>query len=95
LDKWLTVDNLSKVGVVTLLSIVLVTGASGYWVWGTTYTEMKVDRDRWEAIALDGLKAAKQLSSVRIPIMDSAPQKPTPENVKSQLDLIKRLNNIK
>lgn len=93
-----TVENISKAGVVTLLAIVLITGATGVWVWGSTYNEVKADRDKWEKIALDGLTTARQVSKARLPYMMAAPSTSSkelrPEDIKSQLELIKKLNHV-
>lgn len=98
MNDLINVKTLSQAGMVVLLSIVVVSGIAGYWVPGSYYTEMKADRDKWEQSALNALTTAKQVSSVRMPIMAQSPVntsvKPTPENVKSQLDLLKKINNI-
>jgi hypothetical protein len=100
MDKLLTVDNIGKVGVIGLLLLILVTGSSGYWVWGTTYSEVKTERDEWKKTALDGLRVAKEVSPVRMPILAtpgangaSLVASVTPSDVREQLNLVKNLNS--
>lgn len=94
----LTVDNLSKVGVVALLCIILVTGSTGVWVWGSQLVAMTAEKDKWEQLALDTMTTAKKVSVVRMPIMSVGPtdpnHKPTADEVRKELDLLKHINKV-
>lgn len=93
MDKLFTVDNISKVGIIGLLLIILVTGSTGTWVWGTTYNEVKAERDEWKKTALDGLRVAREISPARIPIMAGPPGKElTPSDIRNQLQVVKNIN---
>jgi len=41
--------------VIALLIAILLTGAYQYWVWGSTYRDMKADRDEYKQIALQSV----------------------------------------
>lgn len=48
------IDKLSGAGLATLLIVILYGGFKRLWVWGYQLEEMRIDRDRWQQLALKG-----------------------------------------
>jgi hypothetical protein len=90
MDKLLTADNISKAGIIGLLVLILVTGSTGMWVWGTTYNEMKKDRDEWKTTALNGLKVVRDINPVPIMMKSNtqSDEQLTPEKVREEQNRI-------
>jgi hypothetical protein len=99
MEKLFTTENIKNIGLVGLLSLIIITGSTGVWVWGTTYQEVKADRDEWKKTALDGLRVARDISPVRLPILSRGPSKVNvevrPEDIKRELAVIHSMNGDK
>lgn len=79
LVKWI-----SGASAATLLAVAVVTNVAGVWVSGKLYEEVKVERNEWKKLALDGLKTAESASKVRLSLpLD--PNEATPGEVGSRL----------
>jgi len=51
---------LSDLGTVTLLTLILIAGARGWWVFGWHYEEVARERDAWREIALSTTNLAER-----------------------------------
>ena len=54
------VQKLSGVSLATLLALILYGSYRQWWVWARERDEFRVDRDRWQALALENLGLAKK-----------------------------------
>jgi len=53
-------STLSDLGTVALLSLILLAGARGWWVFGWHYWEVVQERDAWREIALSTTNLAER-----------------------------------
>lgn len=89
------IEYIGRISAPTLLAIIIVTNFAGLWVSGSSYNKLEAEKDRWLAMALEGLKTSKEISTARIPIMSAPPvNEITPEDVKKQLEVIKDVNGV-
>lgn len=51
---------LSDLGTITLLLLILIAGARGWWVFGWHYEEVARERDAWREIALSTTSLAEK-----------------------------------
>lgn len=51
---------LSDLGTITLLLLILIAGARGWWVFGRHYEEVARERDAWREIALSTTSLAEK-----------------------------------
>jgi hypothetical protein len=59
--------------VIALLMAILATGFWQYWVWGSTYLEMKADRDQYRQIALQSVGLLEKPGAVPSPRPSPSP----------------------
>lgn len=83
-------ENVSKLGLVTILLLAIFAGFQGYWVFGTTYQAAIADRDQWKTMALKALHVGEAansrfVGSASLPPAASGPDDETPEAVRYRI----------
>lgn len=58
------VDLITSGGLVTLLLVILLSGAKGKWVFGHQYDELRKERDQWRDLALKATGAAQDAVTI-------------------------------
>lgn len=102
-SKILNKENLNSIGIVGTLCLVVGGWLSGALVAGTSYNEMKAERDKWMAVALDGLNKFKDVNPVpNIAMSGPGPMSSpiverlmvTPEDVSNKFAEVKEMAEI-
>jgi hypothetical protein len=76
----------SKVGLATLLILVIIGGSQGYWVYGSTYKDMVADRDVWKELALKATQVAERTTvKLGVPPLPPLARASSPADVEDRL----------
>jgi hypothetical protein len=63
-DPSLTIDPVRDATIGGLVTVILIGGARGWWVYGRHYEEMRLDRDGWREIARKNALTIREVAEI-------------------------------